>query len=74
LFTIALCIIIFTLLFINIVCVSDMKDSTTITVKKKTLLRLMLHCRKNQSYDNLINVLLDNEEAVEKAAKEVRQQ
>jgi len=54
--------------------VSNVKDSTTITVKKKTLLRLILHCRKNQSYDNLINVLLDNEEAVEKAAKEVRQQ
>jgi hypothetical protein len=36
-----------------------MKDGTTIAVKNTTYQRLITHCRKDQTFDEIINILLD---------------
>jgi hypothetical protein len=36
-----------------------MRDTTTLAIKKTTMARLLPHCRKDQTFDDLINILLD---------------
>jgi len=51
-----------------------LQNTTTLTIRKETWLRLLKRGSKGETFDAIITVLLDNEEAVEKAAKESAQQ
>ena len=46
---------------LDITCMIDIDDiRTTVSIKKQTQERLVILCKKNQSFDNLINYLIDS--------------
>lgn len=45
----------------DITCMADIDDIlTTVSIRKHTQRRLVILCKKNQSFDNLINQLIDS--------------
>lgn len=46
---------------LDITCMADIGDIlTTVSIRKYTQERLVILCKKNQSFDNLINYLIDS--------------